>query len=216
RGGEQAARMADLHRHLARPDAVEDLLGQGLRHHAARRRVEHQRGGVRGGEAVLDPDQPAVCDGGNIDGDFRDHTGQDLEREPLGGQADARRYAAAASQVRRCRSRRHCGFLLFLVVVYPSRRNQAMMRLTRELVKPAAKCRIAARLPISASVGYAITAVATPRMLRPWLTTSAQVAISSPAFMPTMVAPRMRPPRVVTTLIWPLTARSAWARSFSW
>ena len=49
---QQPALVADLHRDRLGADAVEDLARQALRHHAARRGVEHERRRVRGGEAV--------------------------------------------------------------------------------------------------------------------------------------------------------------------
>ena len=45
--GQQPALVAHLHRDRVGADAVENLLGQAFRHHAARRGVEHQRGGMR-------------------------------------------------------------------------------------------------------------------------------------------------------------------------
>src|SRR5262249_11021403 len=74
---------------------------------------------------------------------------------------------------------------------------------------------MAARFPMSPRIGYGNTVTAKARTLRCWPTASAQGAISSPAWAPTMVAPRMRPPGVVTTLMWPAGSRSICARSFS-
>ncbi len=72
-GGEQAALLAHLHRHCPGADAVENLPGETLRHHAARRRVEHQRRGVRGGQAVVEPGQAEIRDRRHVDQHFRQH-----------------------------------------------------------------------------------------------------------------------------------------------
>src|SRR5262249_6104013 len=75
---------------------------------------------------------------------------------------------------------------------------------------------MATRFPMSPQVGYGNTVAAMARTSRRWPTASAQGAINSPAPAPTMVTPKIRPPGVVTTLMWPPGARSIRARSFSW
>ena len=86
--GEQAALLAHLHRHRPGADAVEDLLGEALRHHAARRRIEHQRGGVGGGEAVIEPGQAEIRDRRHIDQHFRQHDENDRQDQKLARQAE--------------------------------------------------------------------------------------------------------------------------------
>ena len=51
RGREQPALLAHLQRDGAGADAVQDLARDRVRHHAVRRRLEHQRRGVGGGRA---------------------------------------------------------------------------------------------------------------------------------------------------------------------
>ena len=72
------------------PMLLQDLLGETLRHHAARRGIEHQRGGVRGGEPVVEPVEPEIGDRRHVDQNFRHHHEQDGEEQQLAGQADAR------------------------------------------------------------------------------------------------------------------------------
>ena len=98
-GGEQAALGAHLHRHRARADAVQDLLRQAFRHHAARRGIEHQRGGVRGGQAVVEPVEPEIGDRRHVDENFRHHHEQDGEEQQLAGKADARAARAGRGAV---------------------------------------------------------------------------------------------------------------------
>ena len=88
------------------PIAVEDLARHRLRHHAARRRLEHQRGGVGGGQPVVEPVQPEIGDRGHIDQHFRDHHEQDREDEELARQSQAR-HARAGRSFRRRGSIRH-------------------------------------------------------------------------------------------------------------
>ena len=88
--GQQAALGAHLHRHGARADAFQDLLRQTLRHHAARRGVEHQRGGVRGGQPIVEPVEPEIGDRRDVNENFRHHHEQDGEEQQLAGKADAR------------------------------------------------------------------------------------------------------------------------------
>ena len=87
--GQQAALIAHLHRHRSGADAFEDLLGEALRHHAARRGIEHQRGGMRGGQPVVEPIEAEIGDRWNIDQDFRHHHEYDGEQQQLAGEAQA-------------------------------------------------------------------------------------------------------------------------------
>ena len=80
------------------PMLLEDLPRQALRHHAARRGVEHQRGGMGGGQPVVQPVEAEIRDRRHVDQHFRDHHEQDREHEQLAGQAEA--------QSRACRRRR--------------------------------------------------------------------------------------------------------------
>ena len=84
-GRQQAALLAHLHRHRAGADAVQDLTRDRVRDHAVRRGLEHQRRGVSGGEAVVEPVQAEVGDRGDIDQHFRDHHEQQREDEELAG-----------------------------------------------------------------------------------------------------------------------------------
>ena len=97
--GEQPALRAHLHGDRAGADAAEDLPRQALGHHAARRRIEHQRRGVGGGEPVVQPVEPEIGDRRHIDQHFRDHHEQDREDEELAGQPErsARRPARPAA-----------------------------------------------------------------------------------------------------------------------
>ena len=81
RGSEHAALVAHLDRQRARADALQDLLGEAFRHHAAGRGIEHQRGGVRGGEPVVQPVEPEIGDRRHIDQDFRQHHEQHGEKQ---------------------------------------------------------------------------------------------------------------------------------------
>ena len=81
---------AHLHRHRAGADAAENLPRQTVRHHAARRCVEHQRRGVGGGEAVVEPVQAEVGDRRHVDQHFGDHHEQDRQHQELAGQAKPR------------------------------------------------------------------------------------------------------------------------------
>ena len=83
--GEQPPLRAHLHGDGARPDAVEDLLGQAVGHHAVWRGIEHQRRRIGAGEPVVQPHQAIERDRGHIDQHFRDHHEQDREDEELSG-----------------------------------------------------------------------------------------------------------------------------------
>ncbi len=140
---EQAALLAHLHGDRARADRVEDLARHRLRHHAARRRLEHQRGGVGGGQAVVQPVQPEIGDRRHIDQHFRDHHEQDREDEQLAGQAQAR-HARAGRSFRRRGSIRRSGRIRSAGrsrrvghrrQSHPKRRSKPMMRRTQGLVK---------------------------------------------------------------------------------
>ena len=97
----------------------------------------------------------------------------------------------------------------------PKIRNHAMMRRSKGRVKLGVKKSMAARLPISDSVGYGSTTPVSARIFSPCAIASVQVAINSPACAPTMVTPRILPFLSVTTLMWPRVSRSVWARSLS-
>ena len=153
-GGQQPALVAHLHRHRARADAVENLLGQAFRHHAARRRIEHQRRGVRGGQAIVEPVEPEIGDRRHVNENFRHHHEQDGEEQQLAGQTDAH-IARSAASWRGASLQQHRSLARFPVPISPQPkiRSQAMMRRTQGLVKLGVKKSMAARLPISDSVG---------------------------------------------------------------
>ena len=82
--------VAHLHRHRAAPTlsricraSVSGTLPLG-------RGVEHQRGGVGGGQPVVEPVEAEVGDRRHIDQHFGEHHEQDREHEELAGQAEAR------------------------------------------------------------------------------------------------------------------------------
>ena len=81
--GQHAAALAHLHGDGAGADRVEDLLGEAVGHHAVRRGFEHQRRGIAGCEAVLEPGDAEIGHRRHIDQHFRDHHEQDREDEEL-------------------------------------------------------------------------------------------------------------------------------------
>ena len=97
-GGEQAALLPGLQRDRAGADRVENLARHVLRHHAARRHLEHQRGGVGGRQPVVEQAQPVIGDRRDIDQHLRDHHEQDREDEELARQSQARRALAGRSR----------------------------------------------------------------------------------------------------------------------
>ncbi len=76
-----------------------------------------------------------------------------------------------------------------------------MMRRTIGFVKLGEKKSMAARLPISDSVGYGITMPVRAPILRFCATAKVHVVINSPACAPTIVAPRIAPLLEVMTLM---------------
>ena len=125
--GEQAALVAHLHRDRLRADAVEHLPRQAVRHRCrSAPALQHQRGGVRGGEPVVQPVQPEIGDRRHVDQHFRDHHEQDREDEELARQAEARR-ARARLVVRRC-GRRQRVIASSLYVAYSLSRTGAASR----------------------------------------------------------------------------------------
>ena len=146
-GRKQAALRARLHRHRAGADAAENLPRQSVRHHAARRCIEHQRRGVGGGEAVVEPVQAEVRDRRHVDQHFGDHHEQDRQDQELAGQAKPHRSRRLAARIggRGCcldlshrRPDRH-----------PRRRSTFRRRPTHDDVNLGVKKDTAARLPIS-------------------------------------------------------------------
>ena len=78
---QQAPLVAHLDGHRVRADAVEDHLGEALRHHLLGRGVDHQRGGVRRRQPVVEPVQPEVRDPRHIDENFRHRDECDGEKQ---------------------------------------------------------------------------------------------------------------------------------------
>ena len=91
------------------PMLVEDLLGETFRHHAARRGIEHQRGGMRGGQPIVEPVEPEIGDRRHVNQNFRHHHEQDGEEQQLAGQADARTRARRRGRRRRVAMSRRLG-----------------------------------------------------------------------------------------------------------
>jgi hypothetical protein len=85
RGREQAALLTHLHRHGPGADALQDLARDRVRHHAVGGGLEHQRRGIGGGQAVVEPVQAKVGDRRHIDQHLRDHHEQQREDEELAG-----------------------------------------------------------------------------------------------------------------------------------
>ena len=88
--GQHAAALAHLHGDGAGADAVEDLFGEAVGHHAVRRGVEHQRRGIAGLQPILEPGDAEIGHRRHIDQHFRDHHEQDREDEELAGKTEAR------------------------------------------------------------------------------------------------------------------------------
>jgi len=82
-GREQAAVLAHLQGDSARADAFQNLPRDRLGHFPARRGLEHQRRGVSGGQAILQPVQPKIGDRRHVDQHFRNHHEQEREKEKL-------------------------------------------------------------------------------------------------------------------------------------
>ena len=89
--GEQPALLAHLDGDRARADAVEDLPRQRIRHHAERRGIEHQRGGVGRRQPVVEPVDPEIGDRGHVDQHSRDHHQRNGQQQQLAGQAEPAR-----------------------------------------------------------------------------------------------------------------------------
>ena len=187
-----------------------------LRHHAARRGVEHQRGGVRGREPVVQPVEPEVRDRRHIDQHFRDHHEQDREHQQLARQAEARRARAARSV------RLSAGFGPSCAMPcrhQPSssepaqKADDAPHPGTRQTRREVADRRAFADLR-QGRIGHHdsgdradVEPLRDARASR-WRSARRHAR-------PTMVAPRMQPFVSVMTLMWPRVSRSACARSFS-
>jgi hypothetical protein len=76
--------MARLERNRVRADALENLTRDRFRDRAAGRGLEHERGGIGGGEPVAEPVQPKVGDRGDVDQHLRDHHERQRENQKLG------------------------------------------------------------------------------------------------------------------------------------
>ena len=85
--GQQPALLAHLDGDRAGADAGEDLPRQRFRNHAGGRRIQHQRGGVGRGQAVVQPVDAEIGDRGHVDQDFGDHHQGNGEQQQLAGQA---------------------------------------------------------------------------------------------------------------------------------
>ena len=85
--GEQPPLLPHLDGDGAGADAGQDLAGERIGHIAQRRSVQHQRGGVRGGEAVVEAVEPEVRDRGHIDQHAGDRHQGDRQEQQLAGQA---------------------------------------------------------------------------------------------------------------------------------
>ena len=83
------ARLVHLHHDGLGANAVEQLLNKAFRHHVARRGVEHQRGGMRRCEAIIEPHDAEIRDRRHVDHDFRDHHEQCRQQQQLARQAKA-------------------------------------------------------------------------------------------------------------------------------
>ncbi len=97
---EQPALLAHLDRDRTRADALQHLPRQFVRDHAARRRLEHEGRGVRGGDAIVQPVHPEVRDRRHVDHD-RGH-----QHERNGQQQQLARHAEPPEQRRHPRRRR--------------------------------------------------------------------------------------------------------------
>jgi hypothetical protein len=86
--GEQAALLAHLDGDGPRANAAENLPRKRIGHRTRRRRIEHQRGRVRGCKPVVEPVHAEVGDRGNVDQDFSDHDQRDRQQQELSGQAE--------------------------------------------------------------------------------------------------------------------------------
>ncbi len=85
---EQAALLAGLDGHRPRADAGKNLPRQDVGHHAARSGVQHQRGGTRGCQSVVEPVHPEIGDGWYVDQDFDDQDQRDRQQQKLSGQPE--------------------------------------------------------------------------------------------------------------------------------
>ena len=133
---QQPALLAHLHRDRARADRVEDLARQILRHHAARRRVQHERRRIGGGQPVVQPVGAEIGDRRDIDQHFGDHHEQDRENEKLARKPEAQ--PATAGRFFRRRSICHASVSATSVLglaLYPNRRSQTTMRRNQVLRK---------------------------------------------------------------------------------
>jgi hypothetical protein len=85
--GQKPPLLAHFDGDRARADAAEDLARQRLRHHAGRRRIEHQRRRVRRGQPIIETIDPEIRDRGHVDQHFRDHHQRNRKQQQLAGQA---------------------------------------------------------------------------------------------------------------------------------
>ena len=95
--GEQPALLPHLDGDRARADAAQDLPRQRIRHHAERRGIQHQGGGVGRRQPVVQPVDPEIGDRGHVDQQSRDHDQGNGQQQQLAGQAKP---SAAASALR--------------------------------------------------------------------------------------------------------------------
>jgi hypothetical protein len=95
----QATLVAALEGHGAHLRGAQQLGAQLIRQDAPRDRLGSQRGELSGGEAVVQPADAEVGDGGHEDQHLGQHHERDGEEQQLGGQAKA-------APFRRCRQRR--------------------------------------------------------------------------------------------------------------
>ncbi|MGY3583835.1 hypothetical protein ACVIF9_002512 [Bradyrhizobium sp. USDA 4350] len=86
--GEQAALLAELDGDGAGADAGQDLPRQRIRHQAGRGGIEHQRRGVGGGQAVIEPVHPEVGDGRHVDQEPGDHHQRNRQQQKLARQPE--------------------------------------------------------------------------------------------------------------------------------
>ena len=158
---------------------------QRLRHHAARRGFEHQRGGVGGGQPVVEPVQPEIGDRRHIDQHFRDHHEQDREHQQLAGQAEPRRARRRGSPA--CRVLRIHAPIASADRPDPARCSAEAAQQADDAPHPGARqtrreigdCGAFSDLATGSDMAPRYRPCA--RMLSPALIASVQVVISSPA-----------------------------------
>ena len=86
--GQQPPLLAHLDGNGMRANAGEDLPRQRIRHHAGGGRIQHQRGGVRGRQPIVQPVHPEVGDRRHIDQQSRDHHQRNGQQQQLARQAE--------------------------------------------------------------------------------------------------------------------------------